>query len=116
MAIILSAILYPIAIATSLAKNFWKTKFGEGIRKMNRQLLEIATSIDANGNVVCDDLFNQILIKKDGYQFGNRRETVSSALGKNQIKMTLTWMGSSLVWILDKIEKDHCLKSIDQNV
>ena len=41
-------------------------------------------------------------------------ETISSALGKNQRDGTLTKIGRALVWILDKIEKEHCKKSIKE--
>ena len=45
-------------------------------------------------------------------RFGNFEETISSVLGKNQLKGTLTRTGKALVWVLDKIDKNHCKKSI----
>lgn len=68
------------------------------------------------GNVLGEEIFNDLLITTDGYKFGNRKETISSVLGKNQQKETLTKAGKSLVWILDSIEKDHCILSIDNMV
>jgi hypothetical protein len=88
----------------------------EALRKLNQQFVDIAVSIDANGNVVADDLFNQILIKKSGYKFGKRKETISSVLGKNQLSHTLTWTGWLIANTLDTIQSDHCLKSIDNEV
>lgn len=84
--------------------------------QLDRQLFDIAASLDATGNVICDDLFNIILIRPGGYNFGNRKETVSSAIGKNQIKNTLTLTGRIIAKILDTIEPGHCLKSIDNNI
>lgn len=115
-AIILSLILYPLALITSLCKNFYKRRFKEGLKQLDRQLFDIAGSIDATGNVICDDLFNMVLIRKGGYLFGNRKETVSSAIGKNQINKTLTWPGLLVAKILDTMEPGHCIKSIDNNI
>ena len=53
-----------------------------------------------------------MLITKDGYKFGNSNETISSTLGKNERDNTLSQIGKALVWLLDKIDKDHCKKAI----
>ena len=58
-------------------------------------------------------LFNDILITRDGYLFGDDRETISSVLGKNQITHTLTVFGKLLCKVLDSIDKNHCRKSIE---
>ena len=80
-----------------------------------------AISLDRFGNYEFRTLFNLTLIKpkriKEGvvlraYQFGKFEETISSVLGKNQRQGTLSKTGKILVWILDKIEKDHCRKNI----
>jgi hypothetical protein len=122
ISIFLSAILYPFGLLFSFIKYFFKRKFITGLKNFDNQMLDIATSIDANGNVVCEDLFNLCLIKKDGYLFGNRKETVSSALGKNQVKNTLTIVGWVLVYFLWFIDfpywrkGGHCINSIDELV
>jgi hypothetical protein len=69
-------------------------------------------AIDILGNVIAADLFNDIFIKKRGYEFGRRGETISSVLGKNQQDNTLTKGGNFLRSLLDYIEHDHCIKSI----
>ena len=61
-------------------------------------------------------LLNKVLITDKGYRFGNINETKSSVLGKNQLTGTLTNSGKMLVWILDKIENNHALKSIDEKL
>ena len=60
-------------------------------------------------------------VEKDGiitypYKFGVDGETISSALGKNQLMGTLTKEGKMLVNILNKLEKNHCVKWIDESV
>ena len=72
-----------------------------------------AREIDVFANVVGSDLFNAIFIVDQGYKFGNPKETISSVLGKNQRDKTLTLLGDALRWILDRIDEDHCLNSIN---
>lgn len=74
-----------------------------------------AVNLDKFGNREFRTLFNKTLINDKGYRFGNINETISSVLGKNQLTGTLTYIGKILVWILDKIENDHSLKSIEKN-
>jgi hypothetical protein len=71
-----------------------------------------AINIDRFANYEFRTLWNKTLRKENGYRFGKFEETISSALGKNQRDNTLSKTGKVLVWILDKIEKDHSLKSI----
>lgn len=72
-----------------------------------------AITIDKLANREFRTLWNKTLKKENGYKFGAENETISSALGKNQRDNTLTKTGIKLVWLLDKIEKNHCLKSIN---
>lgn len=111
VSVILSALLYPVSFLASFIVNILHPK--EMLSKLNQQFLDIAVSVDATGNVVCDDLFNHIWIKKAGYRFGKRKETISSVLGKNQLTHTLTWLGWVVAKMLDAIQKDHCFISID---
>lgn len=73
----------------------------------------VAISIDQKGNVIMSVLFNDTLRKKGGHRFGDPDETISMVLGINKRDNTLTWLGSFIAKILNKIEKDHVEKSID---
>jgi hypothetical protein len=75
-------------------------------------LLRIAIAIDQMGNTILEDLFNDLLITKEGYRFGDVRETVSSAMGKNKQKGTLTRLGRGLDAILEFFDENHSIKSI----
>lgn len=75
-----------------------------------------ARSIDVFANVHGSELFNDVLIKPGGYKFGNKQETISSVLGKNQKLYTLTKVGNWLRILLDWIEPGHCLFSINDNL
>lgn len=116
VSLFLSALLFPLGLIVTFFINLYKRRWQFSFKRLDRQLLSIATSIDASGNVVCKDLFNLALIKKGGYEFGRRKETISSVLGKNQRDYTLTKTGKFVVFVLDKIEDNHCLKSIDSLV
>ena len=77
---------------------------------------DVALSLDMAGNVLLRRPMNAWLITSKGYQFGNRKETISSVLGKNQKKGTLTPGGKCLAWLLDKIDPNHCRDAIDNMV
>ena len=67
--------------------------FTKGLGGVGEYLLKIAVSIDQLGNVLMQHLLNTLWIKKGGYKFGNRDETISSALGRNKKLGTLTRFG-----------------------
>jgi len=78
-------------------------------------LYRTAREIDLFANVVGAEFWNTIFIRDQGYKFGNPKETLSSVLGKNQRDNTLTKLGDILRKILDKLDKDHCLNSINDD-
>ncbi|QTV06070.1 hypothetical protein [Faecalibacter bovis] len=94
--------------------NFVKKKFNW--KRLFDYWRSMAVDIDRFGNHQYRSLFNHIFIQQDGYQFGNFKETVSSALGKNQHFGKLTKTGKLLVSILDFIDENHCLKSINWEI
>jgi len=73
-----------------------------------------AINLDKFANREFRTLLNKVFITDEGYKFGNINETISSVLGKNQLTGTLTCTGKALVWILDKIDNNHVIKSIDK--
>ncbi len=87
--------------------------FTKGLRGIGEYALKIAISMDQLGNVMMQHLFNLIWIKKGGYKFGNRDETISSVLGKNKRLQMLTSFGKAIDHILDFIDPNHSLNSID---
>ncbi len=71
-----------------------------------------ARNIDIWANSEFRAMWNARLITAFGYKFGRQGETISSVLGKNQLAETLTKEGWRLVRLLERFEKDHCLKWI----
>lgn len=84
-----------------------------GYSKYNRDL---ALANDRYGNVLCSYIFNHLLITEDGYKFGNGKETISSVIGKNKLKNKLTKLGKLIDNILNLLQKNHSINSIDTNV
>ena len=116
ISIILGAITIPIGFAANFVILFIKANFKAWWRRLGDYFLIFAVAIDVTGNVALGPLLNLILITKGGYKFGNRKETISSVLGKNKKTMTLKPLGSWLSNVLDKIDPNHVLNAIDNNV
>ncbi len=87
--------------------------FTRGFRGIGEYLLKVAISIDQLGNVLMQHLLNALWVKKGGYKFGNRDETISSAMGRNRKLNTLTVLGKAADSFLDVIDPGHSLNSID---
>ena len=85
-------------------------------KRLNGYFREEAVAIDRFGNYQYRSLFNALFVADGGYQHGNINETISSVLGKNELYGRLTKAGKILVKVLNFIDKDHCLKSINENV
>lgn len=75
-----------------------------------------ALTLDKLANREFRTLWNKTLIIATGYQFGNIEESISGVLGKNQRDNTLSNTGKCLAFILDKLDKNHCAKSISELV
>jgi len=84
-----------------------------GFKGMGEYFLQIAISVDQLGNVLMQHLLNLLWIRRGGYAFGNRDETISSALGRNKRSGTLTSFGRVIDRLLDLIDPNHSLNSID---
>ena len=81
-------------------------------KAFSQYVYKCAISTDQSGNVVLKWLFNDLLIKKGGYEFGNEDETISSAIGRNLETQTLSFIGKALNSFLNMFEEDHAKNSI----
>jgi hypothetical protein len=90
------------------------SKYGWKFKTINNYFYQTAVDIDRFGNRNFRTLWNATL-QKNGYRFGNINETISSALGKNKINNTLTTAGKVLCFILDTLDENHCIKSIQND-
>ena len=115
VAVILFVFLLPIAIIWGVIASFWKRKAKHGVNELSTWFYAWAISIDQLGNVVCKELFNDALILHKGTQFGNPDETISSVLGKNKKAGTLNFLGKALDWVLNILDPNHSIKSIEED-
>ncbi len=111
----MGVILYPIAfilniIATPIAI-IWGMFRCENI---SNYFYKIDVSIDVKGNIVAQYLFNDILIKSDGYKFGTEGETISYVLNVNLKNNTLTEKGKFVSLILKNKFKDSAFTDSNQ--
>jgi hypothetical protein len=77
---------------------------------------KVTIAIDHLGNVIMQDLFNLLWIKRHGYKFGHPKETISSVLGKNLETETLKPFGKLMAKVLEYFEQGHLQNSIDRNL
>ena len=91
--------------------------FGK-LKTLNVFFIEGAIAIDNTGNVMMQHLLNDFLLikQKDTYYFGNKKETISSVIGKNSLTNTLSPLGKALNAFLNWIDKDHSFNSIIYDV
>lgn len=110
---LISILLFIITLPIGFLYGIFHGLLKKGIVGLGEYLLKIAISIDQLGNVGMQHLLNVLWIKKGGYKFGNRDETISSALGRNNKLGTLTMFGTAIDKFLDFLDKNHSLNSID---
>ena len=108
-----SIILFIITAPFGLLYGFFYSLFKNGIRSVGEYALKMAISIDQLGNVAMQHLLNLLWLKKGAYRFGNRDETISSALGRNKKLGLLNNFGLRIDRLLDTLDPDHSLNSID---
>ena len=112
----ISIILFVLTVPIGIVYGYIYKLFTKSIAGIGEFSLNIAISIDQLGNVTMQYLLNAILIVKGGYKFGNRDETISSVIGKNVKKNTLSELGKLLNSILNTIDSGHSLNSIDYHL
>ena len=111
---ILTVIFLPIGMVYGFIKTIWKRQFFKALKDVDTKFVTMTVVVDFFGNIICAELFNSILISKNSKcRFGKRKETISSVLGKNERDGSLLYLGKQLCKILNKIDKNHTLESID---
>lgn len=104
-------ILMPIGFCITIVVFVSKRKY----KILSKYFYNCAVALDQLGNVTLQHILNFLFIYKNGYKFGHTDETISSVLGKNKKQQKLTVLGKWLDYILEKIEPNHTIKSIEEN-
>ena len=114
IAIVLLILTTPIGFFYALLRQLF---FGK-LKSLSVYFLEVAISIDNTGNVMMQYLLNDLLLikRQETYYFGNKKETISSVIGKNSLTNTLSALGKALNAFLNWIDKDHSFNSIMYDV
>ena len=104
----------PIGFVYALLRQLFVGK----IKTLQIYFIEVALALDNAGNVIMQHLLNDTLLinNTNTYQFGNKKETISSVIGKNHLTNTLSPLGKALNSFLNFIDKDHSLNSIIYDV
>lgn len=110
---VVSIVLLAITAPFGLLYGFFYNLFKNGVHGVGEYALKMAISIDQLGNVVMQHLLNLLWLKKGAYRFGNRDETVSSAIGRNKKLGLLNVLGLNVDCFLNALDLDHSLNSID---
>lgn len=97
VALVLAFFLLPIGFTFQVVFSLF--------RAIDLYLFRIAKSLDQHGNTVCEELFNQLLIKKKDIPFGDMDRTISYVLAQN--RGNLTFLGKGLAWLLNTIDEGH---------
>lgn len=74
---------------------------------LSQYFWDCALTLDISGNVICQHLFNDLMIKPNGFRFGKEGVTISKTLAVNKKKGTWYPIGKGLGWLLNKIDKNH---------
>lgn len=78
---------------------------------------ELATVLDQVGNVLGMHFWNDALKKPDGgYAFGDRLDTMSFAMGMNQLQVWLSKLGGMVVNVLAKLDQEHSIKAVKKGI
>ena len=114
IAIILLTTTAPIGFIYTIIRQLIVNK----VKTLSLYFTEIALVLDEAGNVIMQHILNDFLLikKRDTYYFGNKKETISSVIGKNYMTETLSPLGLALNSFLNFIDKGHSLNSIMYDV
>lgn len=104
LASLIKAILHPFCFIFGAIDSLLKGEFDSWQK-------ELALTKDKWGNVLIKYPANRLLITKEGYQFGNYRETISKVLGINKYNNTLTSFGRLIDSILEFWDEGHTLNA-----
>ena len=114
IAFILLTTTAPIGFIYTIIRQLFVNK----VKTLSLYFTEIALVLDEAGNVIMQHILNDFLLvkKRDTYYFGNKKETISSVIGKNYMTETLSPLGLALNSFLNFIDKGHSLNSIMYDV
>lgn len=112
---ILTVIYLPVNIIYYIFTFKWKT----GSKKLNKYFYQMALSIDQFANVSLQTPLNFLMINEisfkygEHHKFGDEDDTISYCLAMNKKYNSLTKFGKFWAWFLNKVDKNHLQKALD---
>ena len=97
----------PIAFIIGAFMLFYRKTIGTGLDDLAIDLRKVNYTLDLLGNVTIFNWLWFLFKSKDGYKFGNVRETISYVLKVNYEAGTLRYLGKSLYDIINKLDPGH---------
>tara|TARA_R110000851_G_scaffold332793_1_gene509980 strand:- start:1322 stop:1606 length:285 start_codon:yes stop_codon:yes gene_type:complete len=88
------------------------------VETLDRYLYRIARSIDQTGNATYPVIFTLVCVKRwtgIWVLFGDEDETISSVLGKNRRRESLSLFGRLLSLLLEWLDNNHLEKAIEED-
>lgn len=123
--LILGIIVYLIAVVTLMINTPVGLIYTIGVAILRKEredeptlseyFWDSAVSLDQAQNTLVQHPLNDFMIRPSGIKYGNPDETVSGVTGKNQRIDKLSWFGKRVNAFLSFLEKDHSLKSIEDD-
>jgi 8-oxo-dGTP diphosphatase len=108
LATALAALLLPAGILFGLFAALYRHRLRSGLRRADRKFLALAIALDQYGGVVCAELLNATLIRKESpCRFGDISATISRTVGLNRSHGYLTRTGRALNRLLNFIDPGH---------
>ena len=97
----------PIAFIIGAFMLFYKKTIGTGLDDLAVDLRKVNYTLDLLGNVTIFNWLWFLFKSKNGYKFGNVRETISYVLKVNYEAETLRYLGKPLYNIINKLDPGH---------
>ena len=108
-------ILIPLGMLFSFTRAFLTVQWNP-IPKLKAYVNSLGVALSQLLNTTCSELFNDILITNQGFYFGNPDFTTSATLGMNEREGELRPLGKAFVWVLNKVDKNHCIKALESEL
>ena len=97
----------PIAFIIGAFMLFYRKTIGIGLDDLAIDLRKVNYTLDLLGNVTIFNWLWFLFKTREGYKFGNVRETISYVLKVNCEQGTLRYLGKSLYNIINKLDPGH---------
>ncbi len=108
-------LLIPLGMLFSFTRAFLTVQWNP-FPKLKAYVNTLGVALSQLLNTTCSELFNDILITSQGFEFGNPDFTTSATLGMNEREETLKPLGKAFVWVLNKVDENHCQKALTQEL